>query len=112
MITDAHVTRVLLDGLRAIGVEIEAAGRAVQVEAEREVILSAGAYQSPQILLLSGVGPADELEPGGIPGPRAAGRRRAPGPPRDWITATTAEPSLLGAEPRSVELLTPRAAGI
>ena len=59
--TRALTTRVLFEGRRAVGVEV-AQGRAVaEVRAEREVILSAGAVNSPQTLLLSGVGPADEL---------------------------------------------------
>src|SRR5437588_18569 len=66
LLTDAHVTRLLLDGTRAIGVEIDRGGALEQVSAEREVILSAGSYQSPQILLLSGIGPAADLEMVGI----------------------------------------------
>jgi choline dehydrogenase-like flavoprotein len=63
VITNALALRVLFDGDRASGVEIERGGQLERVEAEREVILSAGAYQSPQLLLLSGIGPADHLQP-------------------------------------------------
>ncbi len=68
----AHVTRVVLedgpDGLQATGVEYRAAdGEMVVVRAAKEVILSAGAVGSPQILMLSGVGPRDELEAVGVP---------------------------------------------
>ncbi|HTY95292.1 MAG TPA: GMC family oxidoreductase N-terminal domain-containing protein [Steroidobacteraceae bacterium] len=63
---NAQVMRVVIQGTRAIGVEYEAAGRRCIARAECEVLLSAGAYNSPQLLLLSGVGPADELRALGI----------------------------------------------
>jgi choline dehydrogenase len=66
VILDALALRVLLDGTRAVGVEIERHGVVEQLRAEREVIVSAGAYGSPQVLMLSGIGPADELAPLGI----------------------------------------------
>jgi choline dehydrogenase-like flavoprotein len=59
-------TRVLFEGDRAVGVEIARDGQLVQLRAEREVILSAGSYQSPVLLMLSGIGPAEDLEPLGI----------------------------------------------
>jgi choline dehydrogenase len=62
----ALTTRVLFDQNRAIGVEYLQNGRLQRVGAEREVILSGGAYNSPQLLMLSGVGPADELRQHGI----------------------------------------------
>ena len=58
VITDALALRILFDGDRASGVEIDHAGAIEEVDAAREVILSAGAYQSPQLLMLSGIGPA------------------------------------------------------
>jgi len=66
VVTGAHVTRVLFDGRRAIGVEYERGGRRYGVRAIREVILSAGAVNSPQLLQLSGVGPAGLLGEHGI----------------------------------------------
>ena len=66
VITHAHVTRVRLEGIRAVGVEYEHRGERCEARAEREVILSAGAFNSPQLLLLSGIGPADELRQMGI----------------------------------------------
>jgi len=99
VITGAHVTRLMLDGARATGVEIDRDGELSEITAEREVILSAGAYQSPQILLLSGVGPADDLELVGIPCvhelPVGQGLQDHPS---TWITYTTDEASLLTAE--------------
>ena len=53
--------RVRFDGRRAVGVEGEQLGRVTEFRAEREVILSGGAYNSPQLLMLSGVGPAEHL---------------------------------------------------
>jgi choline dehydrogenase len=65
--THAHVLRVLLHDGRAIGVEYERGGERLTARAEREVVLSAGAYGSPQLLMLSGIGPADHLREHGIP---------------------------------------------
>ncbi|UCH40751.1 MAG: GMC family oxidoreductase N-terminal domain-containing protein, partial [Gammaproteobacteria bacterium] len=59
--TQAQVLRVLLDGHRAIGVEYLHKGEVNAAFTDGEVILSAGAFQSPQLLMLSGIGPADEL---------------------------------------------------
>src|SRR3954454_12042996 len=56
------VTRVLFDGTRAIGVEATHLGEPRAFRAEREVILSGGAYTSPQLLMLSGIGPAEHLQ--------------------------------------------------
>jgi choline dehydrogenase len=64
--TRAHVTRVLIEHGRAVGVEYLQRGRASVARAAREVILSAGAFNSPQLLLLSGIGPPDELRAAGI----------------------------------------------
>ncbi len=66
VITGAHATRVLLEGGRAVGVAYLKDGREQQVRAEREVVLSGGALQSPQLLLLSGIGPADHLRAMGV----------------------------------------------
>ncbi len=55
------VRRVLFDGLRAVGVEASKLGEAQELRAEREVILCGGAYNSPQLLMLSGIGPAEHL---------------------------------------------------
>ncbi len=67
VITDAHASRVLFNGTRAIGVEYLQQGQTKQVRAHREVILSAGAIQSPQLLMLSGVGDGAALHAAGIP---------------------------------------------
>jgi choline dehydrogenase len=63
--TGIEVHRVLLDGMRAVGVEFAADGRLQQVRADR-VILSAGALQSPSLLMRSGIGPAAHLASMGI----------------------------------------------
>lgn len=62
----AHVHRVLIDHGRATAVRYERAGQILTASAEREIILSAGAYGSPQLLMLSGVGPAAHLREHGI----------------------------------------------
>jgi choline dehydrogenase len=97
--TDAHVTRVLLDGLRATGVEVDQGNELREIHAEREVILSAGTYQSPQILILSGIGPAENLEFIKLPQvhelPVGEGLQDHLA---TWITCTTSEASLLSAE--------------
>jgi 4-pyridoxate dehydrogenase len=64
--TGAHATRVLLQGTHATGVEYVKGGRTVQVEAAREVILCGGAFNSPPLLMLSGIGPAAHLADMGI----------------------------------------------
>ncbi|HVQ58686.1 MAG TPA: FAD-dependent oxidoreductase [Solirubrobacterales bacterium] len=56
-----HVNRVLFEGNRAVGVEASQLGQVQELRAEREVILCGGAYNSPQLLMLSGVGPAEHL---------------------------------------------------
>ncbi|MGZ4274114.1 MAG: GMC family oxidoreductase, partial [Solirubrobacteraceae bacterium] len=65
-ITHAYATRLLFDGRRASGVEFTRLDETRQISAGREVIVSAGAYYSPQLLMLSGIGPEDQLTPMGI----------------------------------------------
>jgi len=66
VLTGAHVTRVLFGGTTASGVEWIERGATREARAEREVLLAAGAVQSPQILQLSGIGPASLLAQFGI----------------------------------------------
>jgi choline dehydrogenase-like flavoprotein len=66
VVTDAHTTRVLLEGRRAAGVEARVASELKTFRARREVLLCAGALQSPQILMLSGIGPGEHLRDHGI----------------------------------------------
>ena len=65
--TDAHVLQLLSTGNRVSGVEYSRGGKIKQALAASEVILSAGAIGSPQIMMLSGIGPADELAKHNIP---------------------------------------------
>lgn len=67
VLAHTRVLRVLFEGKRAVGLEIERGGRVSQLRARREVILSGGPIASPQLLKLSGVGPAAELAALGIP---------------------------------------------
>ncbi|RMF31204.1 MAG: hypothetical protein D6765_02125, partial [Bacteroidetes bacterium] len=64
--TGAQVQRILFKGRRAVGVEFRQGGRVVQVGARAEVVLCAGAFGSPQLLLLSGIGPGEQLREMGI----------------------------------------------
>lgn len=72
--TDAHALRVVVEadggdgagGGRAVGVEVERDGERVTARAEREVLLAAGAFGSPHLLLLSGIGPAAHLREHGV----------------------------------------------
>ncbi len=67
IVLNAQVNRILFDGARAIGVEYERGGSVQHADAAREVILSAGAVNSPHILQLSGVGAPEHLSRVGIP---------------------------------------------
>jgi choline dehydrogenase-like flavoprotein len=66
VLVNAQTTRVLLEGSRAMGIEYVQAGVKVSVAAAREVILAAGTFNSPQLLMLSGIGPAGHLREHGI----------------------------------------------
>lgn len=66
VVTDTDVTGLLFEGRRASGVALRTGERAWQVAADREVILSAGAVNSPKLLLLAGIGPAEDLHALGI----------------------------------------------
>ena len=66
VVTNAHASGIVLDGKRAMGLRYRQGGREAEIRARREVILSAGTFGSPQLLLLSGIGPANELARHGI----------------------------------------------
>jgi choline dehydrogenase len=66
LMTRTHVRRILFDGRRAIGVEVERNGQIQRIGARRELILSGGSINSPVLLLASGIGPAGELAAEGI----------------------------------------------
>ena len=107
VITGALAVRILFEGERAVGVEIARGDQLLRIRAEREVIVSTGAYQSPVLLMLSGIGPEDQLAPLGI-------EIRAPLPVghglQDHVMAQlnylTDEPSLfMAVTPENIELL-------
>jgi choline dehydrogenase-like flavoprotein len=64
--TGAHATRIIMEGTRAKGIEYVQRGQTRTANAARQVILSGGAFNSPQLLMLSGIGPADTLKGLGI----------------------------------------------
>lgn len=66
VITQAHVTKVLMEAQTAKGVSYEKGGEKIEVGARKEVILSAGSFNSPKLLMLSGLGPAAHLREHGI----------------------------------------------
>lgn len=104
---NCHAHRILFEGNRAVGVEVESGGEKFTVRGE-EVILSTGAIGSPQLLMLSGVGPTDQLQNLGIPVVKDA-----PGVgqnlrdhPSIWVTWRTKEGFLLdGLAPRGQLML-------
>lgn len=67
LVTGAAVTRILFEGARILGVEYKAKDGMRTAKAAREVILTAGAFVTPQLLMLSGIGPGDHLAEHGIP---------------------------------------------
>jgi len=67
LIADATVLRVLFEDKRATGVEVMRGGCRETLEARAEVVLAAGAFNSPQLLMCSGIGPADQLQALGVP---------------------------------------------
>jgi choline dehydrogenase len=66
VLTGGHALKLLFEGRRCVGVRVSRRGRIADVRAERETIVCAGAIGSPRLLLLSGVGPARDLEAHGI----------------------------------------------
>ncbi|MGV9413483.1 GMC family oxidoreductase [Nocardia sp. NPDC003693] len=66
VVTDAHVTQILFEGNRAVGVEYRVGDEVKQLRANREVVLSGGAINTPHLLMLSGIGDADQLQNHGI----------------------------------------------
>ncbi|QGZ62643.1 GMC family oxidoreductase [Paraburkholderia acidisoli] len=66
LLADAAVLRVVFDGARATGVEIARGGKTETLHARAEVILAAGAFNTPQLLMCSGIGPAEPLRAQGI----------------------------------------------
>ena len=66
VITNAHATKILFKGKRAAGISYQKGNQSQDVYADREVILSCGAFQSPQLLQFSGVGNPQDLKPHGI----------------------------------------------
>jgi choline dehydrogenase-like flavoprotein len=107
VITHALALRVLFDGNRASGVEIEHGGQIEQVNADREVIVSAGTYQSPQLLMLSGIGPAGQLRRLGLDVrqdlPVGEGLQDHPMFLANWLT--DAESLMTALSPANIELL-------
>lgn len=65
--TNANVQKILFEGTKATGVEVLIEGKAQQFHCAKEVLISAGAMESPRLLQLSGVGPADVLEEADVP---------------------------------------------
>jgi len=66
VLTGARATRLLFEGRRAVGIEVQQGEARRTLQARRELVLAAGALQSPQLLLLSGIGPGSELQSQGI----------------------------------------------
>ncbi len=66
VLADTQATRIVLDGKRAVAVEARGPGGIVLVKAHRDIVLTAGAFQSPQLLMLSGIGDGEHLASVGI----------------------------------------------
>jgi choline dehydrogenase len=66
VLTGAHATRILMEGLRAAGVEYRLGGRTEEARARLEVVVAAGSVNTPHLLMLSGIGPAAALRQAGV----------------------------------------------
>ena len=66
VITGAAATRIIVEGCRAAGIEVDRGGNRMEYRARREVLIASGAIGSPRLLLLSGIGPGDHLRSLGI----------------------------------------------
>ena len=113
VITGALVRRIVLENGRAVGVAYARGGQEVQARAEREVILCGGAINSPQLLMLSGIGPADHLREHGIgvPCDSAWVGAQPAGPPGHLhaaIIPPSASPTTASATPSRLRLLPAR----
>jgi choline dehydrogenase-like flavoprotein len=73
--TQAHATSIMFEGKRAAGVKYRKGSELKEIRARREVILSAGAFQAPQLLMLSGVGDAQETREARHCKPASSARR-------------------------------------
>ncbi|MER5511637.1 FAD-dependent oxidoreductase [Streptomyces sp. NPDC002766] len=107
VLTGAQCTRVLFDGDRAVGVEVDHGGSTKELRCDREVVLSAGSYNSPQLLMLSGIGVADELRAHGIT-PRVdlpVGENLQDHPHLYVVHLTDTESLLCAETPENVRLL-------
>lgn len=110
VLTGHPVTRIVVQDGRATGVEVQVDGRRRVIRARREVILSAGAYGSPQLLLLSGIGDPVELAARGVTpvhALRAVGRNLQDHPAAS-VSVRTADTTSYGLSWKTL----PRAAGI
>jgi len=80
IVTGALATRLVLEGGRAVAVETRQGTSTVRYEADRDIVLSLGSLQTPKLLQLSGIGPADVLRPAGVTvrvdAPNVGGRMR------------------------------------
>ena len=92
--TSAHATRVLIENGRAVGVEYRTPDGLRTARAKREVIVSGGVYGSPQLLMLSGLGPAEHLKQARHRGDQGhAGRRQQPARPFQHLRRLQVRPA-------------------
>lgn len=105
--TNFHVYRVSITNGVATGIVGCQYGQTVEIRAEREVILSAGSYNSPQLLMLSGVGPADLLRSRGIPvlSDQPEVGRNLQDHPHTWLVFTHSRPVslLIAGQPENIQ---------
>lgn len=66
ILTYAHASKILMEGKKAVGIAYIKDGKTAEIKAGKEIILAGGAFASPQLLLLSGIGPTNELNKHGI----------------------------------------------